>query len=187
MFDEFEEAENIEDALPPDNNEENVIVSKNDESKPPIIWKKHHNRNNNKKDKITIPSIPPKEDKKEEEEDIIIMTRPEFTIVKDIYIISKFDNNIIDIGYVFLANGEQNVVKCSNGRINMLHGRMYFIPIDDENKSINSDSFNIKIHRDAADRFDVRYVVDGLAAVVPIRHNAILKTGEKLCILTPLY
>ena len=101
-----------------------------------------------------------------------------------IYINAKFSTEIVQIGYVFLANGEQNILTISNGNIHMLQGRMYFIPIDKEN--IDSDQYTIKVHSDAADRFDIRYIRDDLAAVVPIRHNAILKTGEKLCILLPI-
>jgi len=82
----------------------------------------------------------------------------------------------VELGYILLATNEQNVVTVSNGRINLLQGRMYYIPINDSN--INSDAFNIKIHSDVADRIDVRFVKDGFACVVPIRHNVILKTGE---------
>jgi len=89
----------------------------------------------------------------------------------------------VELGYILLATNEQNVVTVSNGRINLLQGRMYYIPINDSN--INSDAFNIKIHSDVADRIDVRFVKDGFACVVPIRHNVILKTGEKLCELIP--
>jgi hypothetical protein len=102
---------------------------------------------------------------------------------KTIYINANFSEEIIEVGYVFLANGEQNVVSISNGKINMMQGRQYYIPVDN---TVDSDDYNIKVHSDAADRFDVRFVKDGLAAIVPIRHNALLKTGERLCILTPL-
>jgi hypothetical protein len=103
---------------------------------------------------------------------------------KSIYINAKFSENIVEIGYTFLATGEQNILSVSNGRMNLLQGRLYYIPIDKEN--IDSDEYNIKVHSDASSRFDIRFVRDGLAAVVPILHNAILKTGERLCILIPL-
>jgi len=102
---------------------------------------------------------------------------------KTVFILTKFPDTITEIGYVFLANNEQNTVTVSNGRINLLQGRMYYIPID--KKNINSDKFNIKIHSDVADRVDVRFVKDGFACVVPIRHNVVLKIGEKLCELIP--
>ena len=101
-----------------------------------------------------------------------------------IYINANFGNEITEIGYIFLATGEQNVLSASNGMVHLLLGRMYYVPIG--KNDIDSDDYNIKVHSDIADRFDVRYVKDGLAAVVPIRHNTILKNGEKLCVLTPL-
>ena len=104
-------------------------------------------------------------------------------VSKNIFILAKFSDAIVELGYVFLATNEQNIVTASNGRINLLQGRMYYIPIDKSN--IDSDAFNIKIHSDVADRIDVRFVKDGFACVVPIRHNVTLKTGEKLCELIP--
>jgi hypothetical protein len=104
-------------------------------------------------------------------------------ISKNIFVLADFSDTIVELGYVFLATNEQNVIKASNGRVNLLQGRMYYIPIN--NLTINSDTFNIKIHSDVADRIDVRFVKDGFACVVPIRHNVVLKTGEKLCELIP--
>jgi hypothetical protein len=100
-----------------------------------------------------------------------------------IFINADFGENIVEIGYIFLSTNEQHVVSVSNGRLQLLQGRQYYIPV---NKQIDSDNYNIKVHSDIADRFDVRFVKDALAAVVPIRHNTILKTGEKLCVLYPL-
>lgn len=100
-----------------------------------------------------------------------------------IFIKANFSEEIIEIGYIFLATNEQNLLVVSNGIIHMLQGRMYYIPID---KDVDSDDYNIKVHSDISDRFDIRFVKSGLAAVVPIRHNVILKNGEKLCVLTPL-
>ena len=102
----------------------------------------------------------------------------------NIFINANFGNEIVEIGYTFLATGEQNVLSASNGMVHLLHGRMYYVPIG--KNDIDSDNYNIKVHADVADRFDIRYIKDGLAAVVPIRHNTILKNGERLCVLTPL-
>lgn len=102
----------------------------------------------------------------------------------NIHVIANFSTEITEIGYIFLATGEQNVVTISNGSIHLLQGRQYYIPVG--KTDINSDEYNIKVHSDISDRIDVRYVKDGFAAIIPIRHNCILKTGEKLCILFPL-
>jgi hypothetical protein len=104
-------------------------------------------------------------------------------IQQPIFINANFGDNIVEIGYTFLSTNEQHVVAASNGRLQLLQGRQYYIPV---NKQIDSDNYNIKIHSDVADRFDVRFVKDFLAAIVPIRHNTILKNGEKLCVLYPL-
>ena len=99
------------------------------------------------------------------------------------YIKAKFSEGIVEIGYVFLATGEQNIVSANNGRIHLLLGRMYYIPID---KNIDSDDYIIKTHSDVASRFDIRFTRDEFAAVVPLLHNSVLKTSEKLCTLIPL-
>jgi len=100
-------------------------------------------------------------------------------VKKSVFIIANFLDTITEIGYVHLVTNEQNIVTVSNGRINLLQGRMYYIPID--NNADSDDFDNIKIHSDIADRLDVRFVKDNFACVVPIRHNAVLRTGEKLC------
>ncbi|MCK9439424.1 MAG: hypothetical protein WC188_04675 [Candidatus Caldatribacteriota bacterium] len=103
----------------------------------------------------------------------------------NIYVSAKFNETVAEIGYTFLGTGEQNIVKMSNGRINMLHGRMYYVPIDND-ETIDSDNYNIKIPAEIAENFDIRFIKDSFAAIVPIKHNAILRNGERICILTPL-
>jgi len=132
---------------------------------------------NNEVEKLETEEILPPIEKLEE-------TEVQPPVEQPIYIKAKFSEEIVGIGYEFLATGEQNIISASNGKIYMLQGRQYYIPVD--NLEIDSDNYNIKVHSDAADRFDVRYIKDGLAAVVPIRHNTILKNGERICILTPL-
>lgn len=101
-----------------------------------------------------------------------------------IYINANFGDGIVEIGYTFLGTGEQNVISVSNGKLYMLQDRQYYVPVD--KSDIDSDKYNIKVTSEAADRFDVRYIKDGLAAIVPIRHNSILRNDERLCVLLPL-
>jgi len=101
-----------------------------------------------------------------------------------VYINVCFGDGIVDIGYTYLGTGGTNVISVSNGKIYMLQDRQYYVPID--NSDIDSDNYNIKVNSDIADRFDVRYIKEGLAAIVPVRHNSILKNGERLCVLFPL-
>lgn len=100
----------------------------------------------------------------------------------DYYITADFGEGIEKIGYVHLATNEQNVVEISGGKMNLLHNRMYYIPIN--NKEVNSDNGTIKVTSDISERFDVRFIKDGFACLVPIKHNAILKNGERICIVT---
>ncbi|MDD4081838.1 MAG: hypothetical protein PHD05_00490 [Sphaerochaetaceae bacterium] len=103
-----------------------------------------------------------------------------------IFISANFNSsNTVDIGYVFLTTNEQKIIKASNGKINLLQGRLYYIPTDAD-KTIDSDNYNIKVPSEIAERFDIRFIKDGFAAVIPVKHNAILKTGERLCILTSI-
>lgn len=101
-----------------------------------------------------------------------------------VFVTSNFGNKTTSIGYEFLATGEKNEVTCSSGKIYMMQGRQYYVPVN--GGDLNSDDYNIKVHSDVADKCDVRYIRDGLAAIVPIRHNSLIKNGERLCILTPL-
>jgi len=78
----------------------------------------------------------------------------------NIFINADFDEGIVEIGYVFLATNETKYCKNINGRINLLQGRMYYIPIN--NTTVDSDNYNIKVHSDIADRADVRFIKDGL-------------------------
>lgn len=79
------------------------------------------------------------------------------------------------------ATGEKNKVAAANKKIRLIHGRLYFIPID---KEINSDDYgNIKQYSETSDKFEVLYVKDGLACVDPILHNALIEEGQRLCII----
>ena len=105
------------------------------------------------------------------------------SITNNISVYSNFGNNIIDIGYIVSATNQENIVSVSNGKINLLQGRLYYIPID--NSEINSDNYNIKMQCDMADRIEIKFIRDGFACVIPIRHNVILRNQEKMCVLIP--
>lgn len=100
----------------------------------------------------------------------------------DHYVTAEFGEGIEKIGYVHLATNEENIVTISGGKMQLLHNRMYYIPVN--NKEINSDNGTFKMTSDISERFDVRFVRDGFACLVPIKHNATLKNGERLCIVT---
>ena len=104
--------------------------------------------------------------------------------LQSVFVHADFGVNISEIGYTHLATGEQNIVAVSNGKFHMLQGRIYYIPVNIKN--VKSDEYIIKVPSISAEIFDVRFVTDGLAAVVPLKHNSIVKNGERLCILTPI-
>lgn len=79
------------------------------------------------------------------------------------------------------ATGEKSTVVAANKKLHLIHGRLYFIPVDSK---VNSDEYgNIKEFSQTTEKFDIRYVKDGVACVDPIQHNAIIEDGQQLCVL----
>lgn len=105
-----------------------------------------------------------------------ILNLPDFITVK-----TKFEASISSIGYIFNSTGESNTVAISNGKLQMMQNRTYYIPV---NTSVDSDIYNIKVLSDIADKLDVRFVKDGFACIVPLQHNITIKNEQKICVLT---
>ena len=104
---------------------------------------------------------------------------------ESIQIKSDIGEGLIDIGFIFLPTNEQKITKFSGGNITLKQQRMYFIPIS--NKTINSDDYDIlKVPIDVLDRCNVRYIKNGFACIEVIRHNAVIKNNEVLCILSKI-
>lgn len=79
------------------------------------------------------------------------------------------------------ATGEMNKVAAANKKIRLIHGRLYFIPVD---QKINSDEYgNIKQYSETSDKFEVLYVKDGVACIDTILHNALIEDGQRICII----
>lgn len=108
-------------------------------------------------------------------EEKIIINEPQFLTVR-----AKFDEGISSVGYIFNSTGENNTVTISNGKLQMMQNRTYYIPV---NTTINSDNYTIKVLSDVADKFDVRFIKEGFACVVPLQHNITIKNDQKLCVL----
>lgn len=93
----------------------------------------------------------------------------------------KFKGNSDQILIQSKATGEKNKVAAANRKLRLIHGRLYFIPVDQE---INSDEYgNIKQYSETSDKFEVLYVKDGYACIDPILHNALIEEGQRLCII----
>jgi len=121
-------------------------------------------------------NVEPKIEPKFLKEDKKIQDLPNFITIK-----VNLIEPISTVGYIFNSTGESNTVTVSNGKLQMMQNRTYYIPI---NSQINSDLYNIKILSDMADKIDVRFVKEGFACVVAMQHNITIKNEQKLCVLT---
>ncbi len=88
---------------------------------------------------------------------------------------------ITQIGYLLSATGETSKTTVTNGKLHMMQGRIYYIPVT---TNADSDNYQIKIMSDIADKIDVRFVKDGFVCIVPLQHNVILRNGQRVCLLT---
>lgn len=93
----------------------------------------------------------------------------------------NFSSNSDKIQIKSKATGEKSLVVAANKRIHLIHGRLYFIPVDSE---VNSDEYgNMKQFSQTTDKYDVKYIKDGKACIDPILHNAIIDDAQQLCVL----
>lgn len=116
----------------------------------------------------------------EELKDIVDPDRK--TKLSNVPIYTSFKRTSVQVEYVVNATGQRDKIIASNKSLRMMHGRSYMVPID--NLTIDSDSRNIKMFSDVADILDVRFVKNGVACVVPLRHNVTINDGQRLCILS---
>ncbi len=90
--------------------------------------------------------------------------------------------NVPVVAYTHNSTGEVNKVSIINGKLQMMQGRTYYVPVGTE---VNSDDYkSIKIPSDMADKIDVRFIKEKYACVVPLQHNTIIKNDQRLCIMT---
>lgn len=94
----------------------------------------------------------------------------------------KFKSNTDQIKIISKATSEKSTVAAANRKIRLINGRLYFIPVDNEN--IDSDKYgSMKQYSETADKFIVRYIKDGFACVDPIQHNVLVENEQRLCVL----
>lgn len=94
----------------------------------------------------------------------------------------KLERPSITIEYIIDSTNQKGKIIASNYEIRLLQGRTYFVPVDCD-LNINSDDFIIKEFSDIASLINVRYIKDGKACIIPIRHNITLNNEQRLCIL----
>ncbi len=99
----------------------------------------------------------------------------------NVSIFANLSQPIMQIGYILNPTGETNMVTVTNGKLHMMQNRTYYIPVATD---VDSDLYSIKVPSEVADKFDVRFVKDRFACVVPLQHNIIIRDGQRICILT---
>jgi len=95
----------------------------------------------------------------------------------------NFSTNAVSVDFAVAATGQTNKMVAANGKLQLMSGKFYMIPVNCD-PEIDSDNFaNVKIYSDVAQLFDVRYVKNGIACVMPLRHNITLSHDQRLCVL----
>lgn len=103
---------------------------------------------------------------------------PEFVNVK-----IKFPNSATPVDCVSAATNCREKIVAANKQIRLLQNRFYFIPVDCDER-IDSDQYgNIKVYSTQADKIDVRYVKNGFACLIAMKHNIKLYDDELLAVL----
>lgn len=82
------------------------------------------------------------------------------------------------IQYKLTATGEKSVCCIIENELKMMHGRIYYVPI---NCDKNSDDFIIKVLSDYSENIDVRYIKKNVACLMPLCHNIKIGNNEKFC------
>ena len=100
-----------------------------------------------------------------------------------IFIKTKFGSKTQPVQFTIIATGQTGNTSISGGKLRLIYGRIYFLPIDTD-KSINSDDFaNMKMFSDMSDKIDVRYINNQYAAIIPLQNNIMLSDDTRLCVL----
>ena len=99
---------------------------------------------------------------------------------KPIEIKSEIIGSYID-SLVF-GTGEILKIPIHNNELPLIVGRGYYVPVNI--KDIDSDKFKyLKTFSQTNDKFDVKYVKNGLAFIVTLRNGIKLKSDTRLCVI----
>jgi hypothetical protein len=80
-----------------------------------------------------------------------------------------------------LSTGYKDKVVAASNSLRLLQNRLYFIPVND--KTVNSDEYTIKVMSDVSSDIDVRYIKDGLACIMSLKHNVKISQGDRIAVL----
>lgn len=76
------------------------------------------------------------------------------------------------ITFIATFNGEVGHLKIVDGKIFLLRGRVYKIPVNTDLKL--DDHYILKIKGSLKEFIDVRNIEDGIATVIPLIHNVVV-------------
>ena len=93
----------------------------------------------------------------------------------------NFETSSDQIEFVLQATNEKNIVIAANMKLQLIQGRMYYVPVD--TKADSDEYGNMKLYSDISEKIDVRYVKNGIACVIPLKHNIFIENNQKLCVL----
>ncbi len=97
------------------------------------------------------------------------------------HILINFEKNVTPIDCTITATNHKDKVIATNREIRLLQNRFYFIPV---NTDINSDDYdNIKMFSDMSDNIDIRYIKNGIASIMALKHNILIKDKQRLCVV----
>lgn len=100
-----------------------------------------------------------------------------------VFIHTKFGTKTQPVQFTIIATGQNGKTSISGGKLRLIYGRIYFIPID-ANSTVSSDAYaNMKIFSDMADKIDVRYINNSYAAIIPLQNNITITDGARICVL----
>lgn len=122
------------------------------------------------------------------QEETIITQEPivkEETIMKPntLYVKVNFPKSATPVDCVSANTNCSDKIVASNKQLALLQNRFYFIPVDCD-ETINSDEYSvIKVFSEFADCIDVRYIKNGVACILPLKHNFKIKQGMQLAIM----
>ncbi len=83
------------------------------------------------------------------------------------------------INFILTSTSQKNVCCVSENELQMMLGRIYYVPV---NTKLNSDNYNMKVLGDVADQIDVRCIKNEIASIMPLQHNIKLKLNQSICV-----
>jgi len=103
--------------------------------------------------------------------------------INPIFVHTHFGKKTQQIEFVITATGQTGTTSASDGKMRLIYGRIYSIPINIDH-NINSDNYsNMKIFSDMADKIDIRYITNGHAVIIPLQNNINLFDNTRLCVM----